>query len=242
MAWRKLRNIERDSSIEEPTEARLLIDNENELQLHNTARQILERHVSDIEGFRNALDGSCCPELSEADNAIVEESTRLIFKRFWLLFDLFGKSFIYYNDSIAEVVFWTRFMWLMEEAQKFTVQSMAEQAVFDSPGFFDLCTGEQDRKLKPVYDKWDHNLFSEKSFNDYVTEKWGTSLVEIPKPSKEELEQMEKEDQADREFDERVLKEKCPSCPKPCEWYKEEKKKMSQNVSKNQGEKNGKPE
>jgi hypothetical protein len=242
LAWRKLRNMERDSTIEEPTEARLFIDNENELQLHNIAKQILERHVSDIEDFRNGIDGTCCPELSDADRAIVEESTRLIFKRFWLLFDMFGKAFIYHDNGIAEMVFWTRFLWLVGDAQKYTEQSDAEQAVFDSPGFFDLCAGEAERQLEPVYDKWDKNLFSEKSFHDFVTKRWGTTLVKLPEPTKEELEQMEKEDQADREFDERVLKEKCPSCPKPCEWYKEEKKKRSQNVSENQGEKNGKPE
>ena len=123
MAWRKLRNMERDSIIEEPTEARLFIDNENELQLHNIAKQILERHVSDIEDFRNRLDGSCCPELSDADRAVVDESTRLIFRRFWLLFDLFGKAFIYHDNGIAEMVFWTRFLWLLEDAQKYTEQS-----------------------------------------------------------------------------------------------------------------------
>jgi hypothetical protein len=102
---------------------------------------------------------------------------------------------------------------------------MAEQEVLDSPGFFDLCTGEQERRLKPVYDKWDHSLFSEKSFKDYVTEKWGTTLVKIPESTPEELVEMEKQEQEDIEFDKRVLKEKCPSCPNQCEWYRREKEK-----------------
>ena len=225
MTWRKLRNIERDSTIEEPTEARLFIDNENELQLHNIAKQILERHVSAIEDFRNGLDGLCCLELSDADRSIVEESTRLMFKRFWLLFDMFGKAFIYNDNPVAQMVFWSRFMWLVEEAQKYTKQSDAENEVMDTPDFFGLCAGEQDRRLKPVYDKWDKNLFSEKSFHDYIKKRWSIDSLSEVKPTPEELAEMDKEEQADREFDEKVLREKCPSCPNPCEWYKREKKK-----------------
>jgi hypothetical protein len=231
LTWRKLRNIERDSTIKEPTEARLFIDNENELQLHNIAKQILERHVSDIEDFRNGQDGSCCPELSDADRAIVEESTRLMFKRFWLLFDMFGKAFIYHDNPVAQMVFWSRFMWLVEEAQKYTEQSDAENEVMDAPDYFDLCAGEQDRRLKPVYDKWDNNLFSEKSFHDYIEKRWNIDSLSEVKPTPEELAEMDKEEQADREFDEKVLKEKCPSCPTPCEWYKREKKKRENGKS-----------
>ena len=208
MTWRKLRNMERDSTIEEPTEVRLFIDNENELQLHNTAKRILERHVSDIEDFRKGLDGSCCPELSDADRAIVEESTRLMFKRFLLLFDMFGKAFIYHDNGIAEMVFWTRFLWLVEDAQKYTEQSDAENEVMVASDFFDLCAGEQDRRLKPVYDKWDKNLFSEKSFQDYVKKRWNIDSLSEVKPTPEELAEMDREEQADREFDEKVLREK----------------------------------
>jgi ribosomal protein S21 len=55
-----------------------------------------------------------------------------------------------------------------------------------------------------------------------------------------EIEEAERQEQADIEFDRQVLKEKCLTCVNPREWYKEESKKMSQNVPKNQGDKNGK--
>ncbi len=228
---RKLHDIEKQSLIEEPTESRLLIDDEKELQLRHTAQCILEKHLKDLENFRNGLDGSCCPELSDADRAVVEESTRLIFKRFWLLFDIFGKAFIYHDNPVAQMVFWSRFMWLVEEAQKYTEQSDAENEVMHAPDFFDLCAGEQDRRLKPVYNKWEKNLFSEKSFHDYIKKRWKIDSLSEVNPTPEELEELDKEEQADREFDEKMFREKCPSCPNPCEWYKREKKKKENGKS-----------
>jgi hypothetical protein len=68
---RKLHEINKTSIIPEPTEVHMRIDDDNELQLHRTALQILECHKNDIEDFRNNLDGPTCPELSEADNAVV---------------------------------------------------------------------------------------------------------------------------------------------------------------------------
>jgi hypothetical protein len=123
-------------------------------------------------------------------------------------------------------------MWLIEESQKFAEQARAENAVLEAPDFFSLCAGEQDRRLKPVYDKWDRNLFTEKSYKDYVervfkTEKW----FKVPEMSQAELEKMKKEEQADIEFDNKVFREKCPTCPKPCEWFKTELEKQKNGKS-----------
>ena len=159
-------------------------------------------------------------------------------KRFLLLFQDFAKTFITLGDPTAEHVFWVRFMWLIEESQKFAEQARAENAVLESPGFFGLCVGEQDRRLKPVYDKWDKNLFTEKSYHDYVEHHFMT--FKLPPMSQADIEETERQEQADIEFDRQVLKEKCPTCSNPCDWYEEELKKMSQNVAKNQGDKNGK--
>jgi hypothetical protein len=235
---RKLRDLNKQSVIEEPTEQRLYVDNDKEMQLHKTAQQILERHLKDLEDFRNNLNGSTCPVLTEQEQALVDESSRFMLKRFLLLFQQFAKTFITLGDPTAEHVFWVRFMWLIEESQKFAIQARAENEVLDSPDFFSLCAGEQDRRLKPVYDKWDKNLFTEKSYHDYVEQYFKT--FNLPPMSQAEIEEAERQEQADIEFDKQVLKEKCPTCSNPCDWYKEEIKKMSQNVSKNQGDKNGK--
>jgi hypothetical protein len=226
---RKLRDLNKQSVIEEPTEQRLYVDNDKEMLLHKTAQQILERHLKDLEDFRNNLNDSTCPVLTEQEQALVDESSRFMLKRFLLLFQQFAKTFITLGDPTAEHVFWLRFMWLIEESQKFAIQARAENKVLDAPDFFSLCVGEQDRRLKPVYDKWDKNLFTEKSYHDYVEQHFKT--FKLPPMSQAEIEEAERQEQADIEFDRQVLKEKCPTCSNPCDWYKEELKKMSQNVA-----------
>jgi hypothetical protein len=217
---RKLHDIEKQSVLEEPKEAKMLIESDKEMQLHRMAMQVLERHVKDIEDFKNNLDGSTCPLLSDADQALVDASNTFILRRFMLLFQEFGKAFVYYGNPTAEWQFWIRLLWLIEETQKYAVQSMAENEVFDAPDFFNLCAGEQDERLKPVYDKWDKTLFSEESFKRYLSE--ALEKRPMPKLSPEEIAEMERQEQEDVEFDKRVLAEKCPTCPKPCEWYKQE--------------------
>jgi hypothetical protein len=220
---RKLHELNKESVIAEPTEARFLIKDDKEMQLHKTSQQILERHVKDIEDFKNNLNGSTCPVLSDADQTIVDESNRLIMKRFFIAFQNFGKAFVFYGNPTAEWAFWIRLLWLIEETQKYAIQVMAEEDVLNAPDFFNLCAGEQDERLKPVYEKWDKTVFSEESFKHYLDD--ALKKAPIPKLSPEELEEMERQEQADIEFDDRVLKEKCPTCPKPCEWYKKEKEK-----------------
>ena len=100
-----------------------------------------------------------------------------------------------------------------------------ENAILEAPDFFSLCSGEQDERLKPVYDRWDRNLFSEKSYKDYVSRVFKTDF-KLPEMTQEQLKQMEREEQADIEFDNQVFIEKCPTCPKQCDWYFDEKKKQ----------------
>ena len=105
---RKLHEIQKQSAIEEPTAARLFVDNDKEMQLHKTAQQILERHLKDLEDCRNNLDVSTCPVLTEQEQALVDESSRFMLKRFLLLFQHFAKTFITLGDPTAEHVFWVR--------------------------------------------------------------------------------------------------------------------------------------
>jgi hypothetical protein len=75
------------------------------MQLHKMAQQILEHHLKDLEDFRNNLNGSTCPELTEQEQALVDESSRFMLKRFLLLFQNFAKTFITLGDPTAEHVF-----------------------------------------------------------------------------------------------------------------------------------------
>ena len=68
---------------------------------------------------------------------------------------------------MADWVFYTRFYWLIEETRKFKEQYDAEEAVFNTPGYWELCEGEQERRLAPVYADWNHDLFTPESFKRY---------------------------------------------------------------------------
>jgi hypothetical protein len=88
----KINEMNKTSIIPEPTETRILIDDLKELQLHRNALQIMERDASNIENFVNDLNGSVYPSLSESEQTIVDESTRLMLKHFLLLFKSFGNA------------------------------------------------------------------------------------------------------------------------------------------------------
>ena len=68
---------------------------------------------------------------------------------------------------MANWVFYTRFYWLIEETRKFKEQYDAKEAVFNTPGYWELCEGEQQRRLAPVYAAWNHDLFTPESFQRY---------------------------------------------------------------------------
>jgi hypothetical protein len=46
----------------------------------------------------------------------------------------------------------------------------AEEEIMDKPGFWDLPKLEHDALLKPVYDNWRHDLFSQESFERFLNE------------------------------------------------------------------------
>ena len=68
---------------------------------------------------------------------------------------------------MANWIFYTRFYWLIEETRKFKEQYDAEEEVFNTPGYWELCEGEQERRLAPVYANWNHDLFTPESFKRY---------------------------------------------------------------------------
>jgi hypothetical protein len=67
------------------------------------------------------------------------------------IFQTFTDAFVTYKDPMANWVFYTRFYWLIEETRKFKEQFDAEEEVFNTPGYWELCEGEQERRLAPVY-------------------------------------------------------------------------------------------
>ena len=140
---------------------------------------------------------------------------------------------------MANWVFYTRFYWLIEETRKFKEQFDAEEAVFNTPGYWELCEGEQERRLAPVYAAWNHDLFTPESFQRYCeqhhvfkTTEDIQQLTANRTPEQAKARRVRRTARSKREKAEtdarnaRYLKEKCPTCAEKCDWFK----KISQNV------------
>ena len=105
--------------------------------------------------------------LSPSDQSIVDASNHRLTDRIFEIFQVFTDAFVTYKDPMANMVFYTRFYWLIEETRKFKEQFDAEEEVFNTPGYWELCEGEQEKRLAPVYSGWNHDLFTPESFERY---------------------------------------------------------------------------
>ncbi len=235
---RKLHELEKNVLPELPEKGTTKITWENgdveldraELELHRRATQISEAHA---EKMKEALSRGETDviRLSSADQSIVDAANRRFMARILEIFQTFTDAFVTYKDPMANWVFYTRFYWLIEETRKFKEQFDAEEAVFNTPGYWELCEGEQDRRLAPVYANWNHDLFTPESFQRYCEQhhvfKTTQDIQQLttnrtPEQARqEELEeqQEEKEEKADAERNARYLKEKCPTCVEKCDWF-----------------------
>jgi hypothetical protein len=170
--------------------------------------------------------------LSTDDQALVDAANRRLTARILEIFEVFTDTFVTHKDPIANWVFYTRLYWLIEETRKFKEQYDSEEEVFNTPGYWELCEGEQERRLDPVYAAWNHDLFTPQSFQRYCEQHHLSKTTEeiqqltsnrTPEQARQdELEekQEENEEKATRERNERYLKEKCPTCTERCDWFK----------------------
>jgi hypothetical protein len=201
-----------------------------ENELHWRASQILEAHSNDLQQALDRGESTYTP-LSASDQAIVDAANRRFMARIMDIFQVFTDAFVTLKDPMANWVFYTRFFWLIEETRKFKQQYDAEEAVFNTPGYWELCEGEQDRRLAPVYAVWNHELFTPKSFQSYCERHHVFKTTEeieqlnanrTPEQARqEELEGQQEEnlEKAAAERNTRYLKEKCPTCKEKCDWF-----------------------
>jgi hypothetical protein len=87
---------------------------------------------------------------------------------------------------------------VLTEVSEQISQQYQEQQIWDSPDFTDLCPGEQDKKLKPLYDNWKRDLFTKESFSRFIEQHMRTpaELNSAEERELELLEQEEKEEEA----------------------------------------------
>jgi hypothetical protein len=236
---RKLHALEKNVLPELPEEGTTKITWENgdveldraEFELHRRATQILEAHAEEIQDALSRGETAVI-RLSSADQAIVDAANRRFMARILEIFQTFTDAYVTYKDPMANWVFYTRFYWLIEETRKFKEQFDAEEEVLNTPGYWELCEGEQERRLAPVYANWNHDLFTPESFNRYcdlhnVFKTTQDIQQFIANRTPEQVRQDELEEQQEQaenaETDARnarYLKEKCPTCAKKCDWFK----------------------
>jgi hypothetical protein len=148
------------------------------------------------------------------------------------IFQTFTDVFVTYKNPMANWVFYTRFYWLIEETRKFKEQFEAEEEVFNTPGYWELCEGEQERRLASVYANWHHDLFTPESFQRYcerhhvfktteeIQQLTANRTPEQARQDELEEQQEENEGKAAMKRNAHYLKEKCPTCAEKCDWFK----------------------
>jgi hypothetical protein len=235
---RKLHELEKNVLPELPEEGKTRITWENgnaeldraENELHRRATQILEAHKEEMQQALERGETTYAP-LSSSDQAIVDAANRRFMARILEIFQVFKDAFVTYKDPVANWVFYTRFYWLMEETRKFKEQYDAEEEVFNVPGYWELCEGEQQRRIAPVYAAWNHDLFTPASFQRYceghhvfkttgeIEQLTASRTPEQARQEELEEQQEENEERAAVERNARYLKEKCPVCVEKCDWF-----------------------
>jgi hypothetical protein len=236
---RKLHLLEKNVLPELPKEGTTKITWDNgdpeldqaENQLHRRASQILDSYAKELQQAADRGETTCTP-LSPDDQAIVDAANHRFMARVFEIFQIYTDAFVTLKDPMANWVFYTRFYWLIEETRKFKQQFDAEIAVFQTPGYWELCEGEQEKLLAPVYTAWNHDLFTPESFQRYCEQHHIFKTTEeiqqlnanrTPEQARqEELDELqeEKEEKVTAERNSRYLKEKCPTCKEKCNWYK----------------------
>jgi hypothetical protein len=220
----------------DPKETYIYTTNEGEQELFKVARKIMEKQTQKLTALENlqklhpnvdyTAEMDNVLELSEEAEAIVSQAERIIIRRSMHIFDRVIACRYHLGAQQDKFVFYLRFFWFLNETQNMFYHSSMENKILGEQGFFDLCRGEQDKKLKVCYDSW-REWFSKESFDQWL--EVHPSMSPNPK-SKEEEVKAEKEyavlmetEQKAKERNAKYLKEKCPTCPDKCNWYNEQK-------------------
>jgi hypothetical protein len=205
--------------------------NEAENALHRRATQILHYHANELQAAKERGDTTYNP-LSTDDQTLVDAANHRFIARILEIFQAFTDTFVTYKDPMANWIFYTRFYWLIEETRKFKEQYDAEEAVLNLPGYWELCEGDQERRLAPVYAAWNHDLFTPQSFQRYceqhhlfkttgkIQQLIANRTPEQAKQDELEEQQEENEKKTATKRNARYLKEKCPTCAERCGWFK----------------------
>jgi len=236
---RKVSELEKNvlSDIPKPEDTYLGTNNNDELELFRRANRIQEeqkRQATELQEKTKAnptvdytAEMKAILELSEENQTIVDQSNLIYVQRVMHLFDNAIAQHIHLNKPGIKYMFYDRFNWFLSDMTEWLSLLNQEFSTYDEPGFFDLCQGEQDKKLKPVMDSWRGDWFSDESFDRWLNaHPLPSSKLKSPKEEvreeEEEAKLTKKELRETEENNTRYLREKCPTCKEQCEWYKKQ--------------------
>ena len=198
-----------------------------EYEIHNAASLILQRLKAKAERASETLKQNTSAnvdvselQLSLEQQTIVDTSNRLFAEHVMELFDNGIAQYIHLNDPINKFIFYSRLNWFLTEMGEWLFLRWQEDQIYADPNFFDICHGEQEKRLQPVYSKW-RRWLSEESWLKYSEE--NCKMKDLPELTAEQIEEdarmVASENAAEEANEAKFLKEKCPSCPEKCKWF-----------------------
>jgi hypothetical protein len=206
-----------------------------ERELHSAALQIMQSLKTKAERASEMLKQNPGADvdvselqLNPEQQVIVNTSDRLFTERVMELFDNGVAQYIHLNDPVNKFIFYSRLNWFLREMGEWLFLRWQEDQIYDAPDFFNLCSGEQEHRLKPIYDRW-RKWLSEESWERYYEQHCRSAFRSYedltPEEKAEEERNAENEERENAEWveqDKRFLRDKCPSCIEKCKWYHEQ--------------------
>jgi hypothetical protein len=234
---KKLHELEKNVVNDTPkTKTVLHIDDPIECKIHDEAYEILVRqHDAAVElqemltANPNAEINIHALDLTPEEKTIVDKSSILMHHRVMELFDHHIAQFVHLNDPIGKWIFYSRLGWFISEMKEWLYWLWRENQVFETPGYFDMCAGEQEKLYQPIRKNW-RKWLTENSWKNYYENHPPKIEQTPPEMTPEEIEedrkQVEKDNAEEEAKDAKFLKEKCPSCKEKCSWYHETVKEL----------------
>jgi hypothetical protein len=176
---RKIKTLENNvlNNNPDPKKTYIYTTNKTEQELFKIANKIVEKQTQQLTALEELQklnpnidytnEMKTALELSDESEAIISQAEHICLQRAIHIFDKIIAYRYHLDDSQDKFVFYLRFFWFLNEIQTMFHHSTMENKIMDEPGFFDLCKGEQVKKLKACYDSW-REWFSKESFEQWL--------------------------------------------------------------------------
>ncbi|MDR0471858.1 MAG: hypothetical protein LBH79_09095 [Nitrososphaerota archaeon] len=190
---RKLRVLENNviNDKPDPEDTYMGTNNKKEQELFRVAHKIVEEQKQQLQTVKEQQKANpkvdytakieAVLELSDEAEAIVSQAEHISIHRAMHIFETAIACRHHLNDPQDKIIFYLRFFWFLSEIQDMLHHSAIENKIMSSPGFFDLCVDEQNKKLNACYDSW-REWFSKESFNQWLK----THPITSPNPKSRE--------------------------------------------------------